>query len=183
RVEAWQMFIVTTVVGWRKRSNGGRRFTEGYFEVARKAAKTTLSAGMGLYHLARECEPGGQLKCAATTGQQARLCFGVMQRMVERSSWLRDQGLRVFANAITYEPKVLPISNAQPINSKASTQDGLNPSWITLDEGHALPDHRLRNVLKSAMGGRENPFTWLPTTAGYNLLGPAFEARTFTTKV
>lgn len=181
RLEPWQAFIVATVFGWRKRGEERlRRFSEGYFEVARKAAKTTLSAAMGLYHLAEEREPGAQVKCGATTGQQARIVFGIMQQMVERSAWLRELGLTVFANSITFEDIA---GNAQPINAKASTQDGLNPSWVILDEGHALPDHKLRNVLKSAMGSRENPFTWLPTTAGYNLLGPAYEQRSFVAKM
>jgi phage terminase large subunit-like protein len=183
RLEPFQTFIVSSLFGWRKRVGGGRRFTEGYLEVARKSAKTTLSAAIGLYHLAEEREPGAQLRYAATTGQQARIVFAIAARMVECSPWLRSLGFRTFANSITFEPKGVPQGNAQPINAKASTQDGLNPSCVILDEGHALPDHRLRNVLKSAMGGRENPLTWLPTTAGYNVLGPAHEARGFLIKV
>ena len=36
----------------------------------------------------------------------------------------------------------------KPINSKASTQDGLNPSTVGLDEVHAHKTHDLLNVLK-----------------------------------
>ena len=44
----------------------------------------------------------------------------------------------------------------KPINAKASTQDGLNPSCIVLDESHAQ-NFALHDVLKSGQGARANP--------------------------
>ena len=106
--------------------DGSRLVTTVFFEVGRKSAKSTLVAGAALYHLVREREPGAQVVCGASTGNQARIVFSIMQRMVRRSSWLREKGLQVWANAITFEAIG---SNAKPINAKSSTQDGLNPSF------------------------------------------------------
>ena len=70
----------------------------------------------------------------------------------------------------------------KPINAKASTQDGLNPSCIILDESHAQT-FELHDVLKSAQGARANPLLLCPTTAGYDLLSVGYALRTTLTKV
>ncbi len=169
RLEPWQIFLVTTLYGWRVRLRpASRRFTTCFFEVGRKSAKTTLAAGLGLYHGIREDEPGASVVCGATTGSQARMAFAIMQKMGRRSAWLRAQGVQVFANAILFED-----GEAKPINAKASTQDGLNPSMIILDESHAQ-DFTLHNVLVSAQGARANPLMLCPTTAGYDLLSVGY---------
>jgi hypothetical protein len=48
------------------------------------------------------------------TGSQARIVFGIMQRMVKRTLALREAGLTVYANAImTLDGSARPI-NARP---------------------------------------------------------------------
>jgi phage terminase large subunit-like protein len=115
--------------------------------------------------------------CGASTGAQARIVFTIAQRMVRRSLWLREQGLQAFQHSIFTPDAVI-----KPINSKASTQDGLNPSCIVLDEAHAQT-FALHDVLKSAQGARRNPLLLCPTTAGYNLLSVGYALRTTVTKV
>jgi phage terminase large subunit-like protein len=100
RLEPWQIFILVACFGFRRRLDGRRLVTTVFFQVARKSAKSTLVAAVALYHLTVEREPGGQVVCAASTGQQARIVFNIAQRMVRRSLWLRAQGLQVFANSI-----------------------------------------------------------------------------------
>jgi len=174
----WQVWLVTTLYGWRHRSDPARRrFTVLYLELGRKGAKSTLMAALLLYHLVRENEPGAQGICGATTGAQARIVFTIAQRMVRTSLWLRLQGLQVFAHAITTAD-----GNIKPINAKASTQDGLNPSAIVLDESHAQT-FELHDVLKSAQGARHNPLLACPTTAGYDVLSVGYALRTTSTKV
>jgi phage terminase large subunit-like protein len=170
------VFILAAVYGFR-RPDGGRLVTTVFFEVARKSAKSTLVAALGLYHLLREQEPGAQVVCAATTGNQSRITFGIMQRMVRRSLWLREDGLTAYANAITSID-----GTAKPINAKSSTQDGLNPSFISLDESHAQ-NFELHDVLKSAQGSRRDPMLIAPTTAGYSLTSVGYALRTTATKI
>jgi len=178
QLEPCQVWLVTTLFGWRQRAHPARRrFTLLYFEVGRKAAKSTLMAGIALFHLVREHEPGASVVCGATTGSQARIVFGIAQRMVQASAWLREQGIQALANAI-----VTPTATIKPVNAKASTQDGLNPSCIVLDESHAQK-FALHDVLKSAQGARVNPLMCCPTTAGYDLLSVGYALRTTLTKV
>lgn len=179
RLEAWQVFILVACYGFRVSGTGARLVTVVFFQVARKSAKSTLVAIAALYHLAKEREPGGQVICAATTGQQARIVFSILQRMVRKSAYLRGFGLQVFANAVTLEAIG---ANARPINAKSSTQDGLNPSFISLDESHAQT-FELRDVLISAMGARPEGVIWCPTTAGYDLTSVGYALRTTAQKI
>src|SRR5262245_5799501 len=178
QLEPCQVWLVSLLFGWRQRAHPARRrFTTLYFEVGRKAAKSTLMAGIALYHLLREHEPGAQVICGATTGSQARIVFGIAQRMVTRSRWLLDQGLLAMANAI-----IAPTANMKPIAANSSVQDGLNPSCIVLDESHAQK-FSLHDVLKSAQGARVNPLLLCPTTAGYDMLSVGYALRTTVTKI
>jgi len=178
QLEPCQVFLVTCLFGWRHRAHPARRrFTVVYFELGRKGAKSTLMAAIALFHVLREHEPGACVVCGATTGSQARIVFGIAQQMVRRSKWLRDQGAQALANAIITTDGVI-----KPVNAKASTQDGLNPSCIVLDESHAQK-FALHDVLKSAQGARPNPLLLCPTTAGYDLLSVGYALRTTLTKV
>ena len=76
-LEAWQVFILVCVFGWRRKSDGGRRFEQAYTEVARKNAKSALTSGVSLYCLTLDGEVGPQVKTAATTGGQARIVFDI----------------------------------------------------------------------------------------------------------
>jgi phage terminase large subunit-like protein len=174
------VFFVVNLFGFRK-ADGTRRFTSALFAVARKNAKSTLAAAILIYCLCCEHEVGPQVISAATTGQQARIVFNIAKRMVEKVSDLREAfTLEPFANAIArYEVG----GSFKPINAKASTQDGLNPSHVELDEIHAHKNHDLLNVLRSAAGARRNPLFLYTTTEGYENPGPWGELRLFAQQV
>jgi len=174
------VFFLVQLFGFRK-LDGTRRFTTALFAVGRKNAKSTIASIIGLYCQNCEGEVGPQVVTGATTGQQARIVFGVAKKMVEKTSALREAfNLMPFANSIVSYHNG---GSYKPINAKASTQDGLNPSCTILDEIHAHPNHDLLNVLKSAAGARKNPLSLYLTTEGYTNLGPWQEEREFAKKV
>jgi phage terminase large subunit-like protein len=70
-------------------------------------------------------------------------------------------------------------SSFKPVHAKASTQDGLNPSHVGLDEIHAHKTADLLNVLTFAAGARVNPLWLYTTTEGYINPGPWGEIRMF----
>lgn len=179
-MHASHIFFVVNLFGFRNR-DGTRRFTTALFAVARKNAKSLLCAAILLYCFCCEKENGPQVISAATTGQQARIVFGVAKKMVERVGDLREAfTLEPFAHAIArYEVG----GTFKPINAKASTQDGLNPSHCGIDEVHAHKDHDLLNVLKSAAGARKNPLFLYTTTEGYENPGPWSEIRHFAKQI
>lgn len=175
-MHASHIFFVVNLFGFRNQ-DGTRRFTTALFAIARKNAKSFLGAGIGLYCFCCEEEPGAQVISAATTGSQARIVFNVAKRMVEKLSDLREAFLvEPFANAIA---RYQNGGSFKPINAKASTQDGLNPSHCIIDEVHAHKNHDLLNVLKSAAGARRSPLFLYTTTEGYESPGPWGEIRHF----
>ena len=105
RLEPWQCFSLTTVFGWQRRARRNvRRFRLAYLDVGRKNAKSTLASGVGLYLLAADNEPGAVVVSAATTRDQARLCFNDAQSIARREvGFRRAFGVKVLAHAITQE--------------------------------------------------------------------------------
>jgi phage terminase large subunit-like protein len=175
-LHASHVFFCVQLFGFRNQ-DGTRRFTTALFAVARKNAKSFLCSGILLYCYCCEEEEGPQVISAATTGSQARIVFNVAKRIVEKTKALREYfGLQAFSNAIA---RIEVGGTFKPINAKASTQDGLNPSHCGIDEVHAHKDHGLLNVLKSAAGARRNPLFLYTTTEGYENPGPWGEIRHF----
>jgi phage terminase large subunit-like protein len=179
RLEPWQIFGLAVVFGWRRKSDGGRRFSKVYWEVARKNAKSTLAAIVSLYCLCCEDEPAPYVFIGATTGAQAQKVFHPARMMVEKTPALQEAfGLKVWAKSVT-EPGGGYI---QTINSKGSTNDGHNPHLAVLDELHAHPNRSLYDVMDSAFGARTNPLMWIITTAGFDVTGVCYEQRSYVVK-
>jgi phage terminase large subunit-like protein len=170
------VFLLVQLFGFRKR-DGTRRFTTVLYSVARKNAKSTLAAGIALYCQLCEGENRPKVLSAATTGQQARMVFDYARSMVDQSPELREEfGVTAYRHSIHSA-----INGGQyiPINAKASTQDGRNPSAAVLDELHAHKSYDLLNVLRSSAGARRNPLYLYTTTEGYINGGPWPEQRKY----
>lgn len=175
-----QVFFVVQLFGFRNH-DGTRRFTTALFAVPRKNAKSTLGAAIALCVYCCEPEVGPQVVSAATTGDQARIVWGIAERMVQKTPELREAfDLAAYRNVIVrYEAG----GTFRPINAKASTQDGLNPSALVFDELHAHKTRDLYDVLRSAAGARKNPLFLYTTTEGYENPGPWAEIRKFAFQV
>lgn len=172
-----QIFFIVQLFGFRNRKIGKRRFTSALFATARKSGKSTLSAAILIYCLCRENEVGAQIITAATTFGQAAIIFDIAKRMIDKEPDLKAAfGLQTWAKAIT---RFETGSNFKAVHAKASTQDGLNPSHVALDEIHAHKTSDLLNVLTSAAGARSNPLWLYTTTEGYTNPGPWGEIRLF----
>lgn len=177
-----QVFFVVQLFGFRKRDDKNqRRYTSALYATARKSGKSTLAAGIMLYCMCWEEEPGAQLISAATTYDQARIIWKVAKQMIDKTPDLRDAfSLETWAKAIS---RVETGGSFKALHAKASTQDGLNPSHTALDEIHAHKTPDLLNVLQSAAGARKNPLWLLTTTEGYTSPGPWADIRQFAKKL
>ncbi|SEN43676.1 terminase large subunit [Nitrosomonas marina] len=180
KLEAWQIFILTTVFGWYHK-DGYRRYRTVYIEVPRKNAKSTLTSGVSLYMLTADAEPGAEIFSAATTAKQARIVFDVAKKMVERTPGLRRR----------YKVKPLEHSIKEnenggeyvPLSAEGSTLDGLNIHFASVDELHAHKTRAVYDVLDTAMGARSQPMLWSITTAGSDQSGICYEQRDYVTSL
>jgi len=164
RLESWQQFILWVIFGWRRMADGGRRFRTAYIEVARKNGKSTLMAGLGLYLLYADGEPGAEVYCAATKKDQARIVFDVAVEMRERSKWLKKEISKVRDNLNVPSTG----SKFQPLSSDEDTLDGLNISAAIVDELHAHKTRTVWDVLATATAARRQPLMIAITTAGFD---------------
>ena len=58
-LEPWECFLLTTVFGWLRKSDGLRRFREMYAELPRKNGKSVIGAIIGNYMFVADEENGG----------------------------------------------------------------------------------------------------------------------------
>ncbi len=180
-LEPWQVFILSTVFGWRRRSDGGRRFRRVYIEVPRGNGKSCLSSGVALYCLVADREPGAEVYSFATTRDQAKIVFGDAKVMAEHNEPLRKKfGLEVLANAL-YVPSTN--STFQAKSAEGSTLDGLNTHLAVVDELHAHKTRAVYDVVETSLGKRRSSLLWCITTSGFDTSGICYEVRTMSTKV
>ena len=180
-LEDWQCFILTTVFGWVHHETQLRRFREGYVEVPRKNAKSTLSSGLALYMLSADGEQGSEVYSAATTRDQARIVFDDSKAMADRTPGLRTYlGVAVMQHSITVAHTA---SKYTPLAAEGSTLDGLNVHFAVIDELHAHKTRAVYDVIDTARGAREQSLLWNITTAGTDRSGICYERRTHATKV
>lgn len=180
-LELWQCWILTTVFGWVHRETGLRRYREGYVEVPRKNAKSTLSSGLALFMLAGDGEHGAEVYSAATTRDQARIVFDDARAMAERTPGLREWcGVAIMQHSLTV---AATSSKFMPLAAEGSTLDGLNVHFAVIDELHAHKTRAVYDVIDTARGAREQSLLWNITTAGTDRSGICYERRTHVTKL
>lgn len=181
RLEPWQIWILTTVFGWRRTADGGRRFRRVYIEVPRGNAKSSLSSGVALYCLLADHEPGAEVYSFATTRDQAGIVFGDAKRMAQQTpSLCKHFGLEILAHSLYVESTN---STFQAKSAEGSTLDGLNTHLAIIDELHAHKTRAVYDVVETSLGKRVNSLMWVITTAGFDTSGICYEVRTMVRNV
>lgn len=181
RLEPWQVWILTTIFGWRRRADGGRRFRRVYIEVPRGNGKSCLSSGVALYCLLADHEPGGEVYSFATTRDQAGIVFGDAKRMAQQTpSLCKHFGLEILAHSLYVESTN---STFQAKSAEGSTLDGLNTHLAIIDELHAHKTRAVYDVVETSLGKRVNSLMWVITTAGFDTSGICYEVRTMVREV
>jgi phage terminase large subunit-like protein len=175
----WQIFIITQLYGWMRKSDGYRRFRTAYIEVPRKSGKSTFCSGLALYGLVADRESAAEIYSASTTRDQSRIVHGDAQAMVKKSPDLL-QHLKVHRSAILHDASG---SKFEPLSSDAGSLEGRNPSFSVVDELHVHKSSEIWDVLNVASGARAQPIIFAITTAGTNREGICYELREYCVKV
>ena len=177
-LEPWQQFIVAMLFGW-KQLDGNRRFRTSYLETARKSGKTTLAAGVGLYLLLADDEPGAEVYSVATKRDQAKLSHSEATRMSKSSPEVRRE-VTIFKDNIHI---INTASKFEPLGADADTLDGLNVHGVIADEIHQWKNRNVWDVMETATGSRRQPLMFAITTAGYDRHSLCFQQHEYTEKV
>ena len=172
KLEPWQWEgIIKPLFGWKKKSNGKRRFRRAYIQIPKKNGKSTLCAAIALYMLGADRELSAEVYSAATERAQAAIVFKVAKDMLRNSPVSRF--FRKNRNTITV-PRLGSVYVAVSKDTKA--QHGLNTHCLIFDELHALKDAELYEVMTDGSSdAREQPLHITITTAGADRTSICYE--------
>ncbi|ELY5820963.1 terminase large subunit [Cronobacter dublinensis] len=171
-LEDWQKFCFCVGFGWKRKTDGLRRFQEIYIEVPRKNGKSLIAASVGNYMFCADGEHGAEVYCGATTEKQAFKVFEPARQMVAKLPALRRRfSIKTWAKKLTRPDG----SVFAPIIGDPG--DGDSPSCAIIDEYHEHATDALYTTMTTGMGAREQPMTLIITTAGYDIASPCYEKR------
>ncbi len=170
KLEPWQVFITCSIFGWVNKETGFRRFAEAYIKVARKNAKTTWAAGVGLYMLVADHEYGPEVFSGATNKKQAMEVFRTARRMAKKAARFKEH----FDLEINTESIVARRDDGRFEPLVGDPGDGASPSCALVDEYHEHVTSALHDTMVTGQGARRQGLTIIITTAGSNTAGPCY---------
>ena len=148
----------------------GRRAHRTYLlGLPRKNAKTTLAAALGVFHLiADDADKAPVAIAAAGDRQQARLVFDEVRRMIQANEDLASV-CTVYRNEVKCHRNG---GTFRVVSADAGLQQGLNPSFVVIDEYHVHKTAELFDALTLGSATRSQPLTLVISTAGFDLESP-----------
>lgn len=177
-LDDWQVAIIANLFGW-KRPDGTRRYRQTFIEIPRKAGKSTLCAGIALFMLLVDGEPGAEVYGCASSRDQASIVFDIAKAMVMQDKVLRDV-CKPYRKAISVESTG---STYKVISADADHQHGANASAVIFDELHAMPNRELYDVMTTSTGARSQPLIVSITTSGWDRQSIAYLMHDYAVKV
>lgn len=161
-LELFQKAFIQALFGFVDVQTDLRRYREAFFLVGRKNGKSTLLAGLALYMLIADGEGGAEVYSTATKYAQARLLFDECHNMIKQSPAL-SKHIRKRKTDLYYIPTM---SKLQPLSRNSDSLDGLNASFVIMDELHGVKDRNLYEVMRQSQSTRREPLLVMITTAG-----------------
>ena len=164
-LEVWQKALVSVVFGIVDK-DGLRQFRECCVVMGRKNGKTLLDAALSVYACVADEEYGARAFFCAPKLDQSRLAFEAFYQMISKEPRLARLAKKRRTDVYFPESN----SSAMPVAFSEKKTDGLNPSYVSLDElASWRGDAGLKQyeVFKSALGARKQPLMFGITTAGY----------------
>lgn len=159
----FQHRVVQDLFGW-KRPDGTRRYRTAFIEWPRKNGKSTFIAGLGLYMLTADGEPGPEIYSAAADRDQAAIVFNTAKSMRDASPDLTDH-VEAFRRSMFFHRGA---GVYRVLSADAPTKHGLNPHAVLFDELHTQRNRELWDTLTTAQAARSQPLVLAITTAGYD---------------
>ncbi len=181
--EPWQQAIIANLFGWI-RPDGLRRFREAFIEVARGNGKTTIVAGLALYLLLEDEEPGAEIYALASEFKQAALLYEPARLMVEVEPSLQAN-LRAYKTfkSLEYNPGIGDLRVFRALSADAKSKHGFSAHGALVDEVHAHPNRDLIDVIKTSMGKRDQPLIVYITTSDYERISVCNELEDYAVRV
>ncbi|MGC6586546.1 terminase large subunit [Paenibacillus sp. Dod16] len=143
--------------------NDLRQYNEVLIIEARKNGKTTENAAVEIDLLINDDEGSPQIYNVATMLEQAKLGFNAAHKMIQQSPML-SKHVRKRANDL-YFP--LNFGFIKALASNTNSLDGLDVHGAVIDELAAIKNRDIYDLVKQAMGARQQPLLFSITTNGF----------------
>jgi phage terminase large subunit-like protein len=159
----WQCFALANLYGFRKQ-DGYRRFRRGQILISKKQGKSTLAAGLTLYHADEQGdgEPYADCYIGATGKSQASdICYKMCCRLRQDNPWLASRS-RKWQSKITFGAGGL----IEPLCAASEHLQGRNLAFGILDEEGDMKDATLHDTFTSSTAARRQPLVLSISTAG-----------------
>lgn len=169
RLLPWQRDEIVRPLFGTLREDGTRRYRRCYISVPKKQGKTHLAAGIALYLLLGDQEPGAEVYVIAPTRTQAKdLLFRTCKEFV-LSDPILNKECEVYGESI-YVPRTK--STLKLLTSKP--KQGFDPSAVIFDEFGDV-SRELWEAMTSGDVSRKQPLTVCITTAHYDRTSVCFD--------
>ena len=164
-LEVWQKAFLSIVFGIMDH-DGYRQFREVVLVIGRKNGKTLFAGAIAEYMNFMDGEYGSRVYFCATKLDQAALCYNAYYQMLLQEPELSSLAVKRRTDIYIESTN----SSAQPLAFNSRKADGLNPHLAVCDEiASWRGDAGLKQyeVIKSALGSRDQPLILSISTAGY----------------
>jgi phage terminase large subunit-like protein len=159
----WQRDFLSRLNGWRS-SDGERRFRRAFVGISKKCGKTFLNSGLALYFGLADGDIQPEVVMAASSREQATICFRESKNMI-----MASPAIKKICNVVDSRKRIeLPSASGYiaVISSDSKRSEGINASLIICDESHCWYGRELYEALEYAGVARANSLLIETTTAG-----------------
>jgi len=180
----WQAFIVSNIFGWKKVSDGMRRFQVCFVLTGKGSGKTPLCSGTGIKGLVADNEPRAEIYSCATFQSQAMVLFRDAIAFYDQSPQLKSRLKSSGAGEKRWN-LYYPGTDSffRVISSEKKGQSGPRPHMILLDEVHEFADGTLIDILRAGFKFRRQPLAFLITNSGADATSVCWEYQDLGIKV
>lgn len=166
--------LTRPIFGWKRASDGLRRFRKVFGFLPKGAGKSPWAAGTGVYLARCDGEAAAEVYALANDRGQARTVHDNAKRMVEDAPLLMD-GAEILKDSISWYAKR---STYMVLSSEASSAHGKRPHGLIFDELHGFSgdrDRELFEALTKSLAKRRQPLLLIISHAGTDDEGLCFE--------
>lgn len=143
--------------------NNLRQYNECLIIEGRKNGKTTEMGAVEIDGLVNDREGAPQIYNIATMLEQAKLGFNACHKMIRQSPHLRRH-IRKRASDLYFSYNMGFI---KALASNSNSLDGLDVHMAVIDELAAIKNRDIYDLIKQAMGARQQPLLFCITTNGF----------------
>lgn len=163
----WQDFCTGVLFGWKRISDGKRRFRMAYIEGPKGCGKSPWASGVGIKGLVADKEPRAEIYAAATKRDQAMVLFRDAVAFYDQSPELQSRLVASGTGSMRWNLAYLEKGSFfRVISSEKKGQSGARPHFAICDEIHEHQDNTVIEMIRAGFKFRQQPLMVLITNSG-----------------